>query len=327
MRIYLSSIGVPMKYSCVPTYTRLAGLDKTGVHTLVDDPRDADVIAFTEMHLSASGWSFSRVRASYDFKKYREKCYVVDERDLPWCGLPGLYTSMPRASFRTEVQEPWCYHAVQPPQGRLNGDAPTMADADLLFSFMGSPSHACRRPLQVLKHPRSIVENVDGFVFFQPGSVDFAARRQRFAETLLRSKFVLCPRGQGASSIRFYETLAAGRVPVVIADQWVRPFSLPYEDFCVFWPEGSTEGLIEELERRESEAAAMGALASKIYHEHFAEDVMFHSFGEALSRLDARKPWEHFRRFGYPNDLLVKHQARAARNKVRAGLGARRSRA
>ena len=32
---------------------------------------------------------------------------------------------------------------------------------------------------------------------------------------MFRSKFFLCPRGTGTSSIRLYETLSAGRVPVI----------------------------------------------------------------------------------------------------------------
>ena len=57
----------------------------------------------------------------------------------------------------------------------------------------------------------------------RPGSPDFEMRRERFRSVMGRSRFVLCPRGKGTSSIRLYEALAYGCVPVIISDDWVAP--------------------------------------------------------------------------------------------------------
>ena len=79
----------------------------------------------------------------------------------------------------------------------------------------------CVRRIYALRHRRCVVERVTNFTFWDSKAPVFEERRHRFREVLEASKFVLCPRGQGTSSIRLYETLASGRVPVIIADDWV----------------------------------------------------------------------------------------------------------
>lgn len=311
MKIHLASIGVPEQHSTIPRLERLALLDRRREHELVADPEQADAIVFTECHLSGSGWSFSRIRDADEFRRFRDRCYVMDERDQPWLGLPGLYTSMPKPVFRPEYQCAWGYYFVSEPQERLPADFDATSEPDLLFSFVGSMTHRCREPLLKLRHPRAVVEEVQGFLFYESSSVDYEARRRRFAEILLRSKFVLCPRGHGTSSIRFFETLGAGRVPVVISDDWVPPFDLPYEEFCLFWPEGSTDGLVEALERLEPQAATMGAAARAVFDEYFAPGVIFDTFASTVAALHERRPWETFRRFGYPDRYLVRRRAHA----------------
>ncbi len=50
---------------------------------------------------------------------------------------------------------------------------------------------------------------------------------------------MLCPRGKGNYSIRFYETLASGRIPVFINTDCVLPFEewIDWRQYCV-WVEG-----------------------------------------------------------------------------------------
>ncbi len=47
---------------------------------------------------------------------------------------------------------------------------------------------------------------------------DEQKRADNYTKTLARSRYSLCPRGIGPSSIRFWESLCAGAIPVVIAD-------------------------------------------------------------------------------------------------------------
>jgi hypothetical protein len=49
--------------------------------------------------------------------------------------------------------------------------------------------------------------------------------REQFVASILDNDYTLCARGAGNFSIRFYETLAAGRIPVLIDTHCVLPFA------------------------------------------------------------------------------------------------------
>ena len=82
----------------------------------------------------------------------------------------------------------------------------------------------------------------------QPGVVIEAATAARnasyqphgqYLRRMLRSTFCLAPRGDTASSRRVYESIAAGCIPVIIADDLALPFAtrLRYEDFTLRFKE------------------------------------------------------------------------------------------
>jgi hypothetical protein len=203
---------------------------------------------------------------------------VYNEFDRPWCALPGVYVSMPARHFVAEHQRPWGYFAPQPlPAPNEN--------PDLLFSFVASNTTACRRPLFALKHPHAIVEEVRGFQLWDPTSEKFDERRARFKAALARSRFVLCPRGNATSSVRLYETLAVGAVPVIIADDWVPPVGPEWETFSIRWREGRVDGLIEMLEARDAEWPSMSKRARRAYDDYFSPDVYFHHVAERCREL------------------------------------------
>jgi hypothetical protein len=62
---------------------------------------------------------------------------------------------------------------------------------------------------------------------------------EEYKDILERSRFSLCPRGSSPSSVRFWESLAAGSIPILISDDWVLPewdwsntiISIPEDEF------------------------------------------------------------------------------------------------
>lgn len=62
--------------------------------------------------------------------------------------------------------------------------------------------------------------------------------RREYIANILQSDFVLMPRGDANMATRFYETLALGRIPVVIDTEWVLPLQnvVDYRKFVVFVP-------------------------------------------------------------------------------------------
>ena len=112
---------------------------------------------------------------------------------------------------------------------------------------------------------------------FLPGGTVEAALRQRcdFVNNILSSDYVLCARGWANCSIRFWETLSLGRIPVLVDTDCV----LPYE-FAIDW---------EKYRVRVSEHdIAHAALRIREFHEALAPGEF-----EAL-QIACRKLWEEW---------------------------------
>lgn len=60
--------------------------------------------------------------------------------------------------------------------------------------------------------------------FYQFSSASQRGGVSAFQEALRRCPFSLCPRGAGLGSMRLYESLAWGRIPIVISDGYEMPF-------------------------------------------------------------------------------------------------------
>ena len=64
----------------------------------------------------------------------------------------------------------------------------------------------------------------------------FDRSRREYVENMFGSDYVLCARGQGNYSIRFYETLCSGRIPVFVNTDCVLPFEewIDWKQYCVW---------------------------------------------------------------------------------------------
>jgi hypothetical protein len=302
MNVYLAGAGVPAEYSAVPIYAkRLAGQRAPQRHRRVDDPVDADLVLFTDCHiLDSADWTLRAIRSAEVAKRFPHKVCVYNERDRPWCCLPGVYISMPAPGFVSQWQVAGAYFDVDLPAARVRLD-PATFEPDLLFSFVGATTHPCREDIFRLHATRSYVERTDGFLFHDPTSDRFEERRRRFAEVMLRSKFVLCPRGHATSSFRLYEALSAGRVPVILADAWVPPSGPSWNEISIRWPEARIAELPRHLEEREADAAAIGACAKDAYEQWFASDVVLTHQLNQLEGLMGTDGFAAFPRGGYKN--------------------------
>jgi hypothetical protein len=82
--------------------------------------------------------------------------------------------------------------------------------------------------------------------FFGGGSVSESLRpkaRQDYYENFITSDYGLAVRGFGNFSFRFYEIMAAGRIPVLIDTDCVLPYDFihDYREFCVIVPESEID--------------------------------------------------------------------------------------
>lgn len=66
-------------------------------------------------------------------------------------------------------------------------------------------------------------------------------RTLKYNEVLLNSRFSLCPSGSGPNSIRFWESLAVGSIPILLADTLELPINELWDDAIVRVPENKLE--------------------------------------------------------------------------------------
>jgi hypothetical protein len=88
------------------------------------------------------------------------------------------------------------------------------------------------------------------------------------------SKFILCPRGMCPSSVRLFETMKAGRVPVVISDEWVPPPEVPWREFAIVVRESDVAMIPSILAREEATFPERAAAARRAWERWFAKDVL-----------------------------------------------------
>ncbi len=286
--VYLAACAGPRGRSHpVKAWTEIAQTDVSGLYNITDDPKQADLILFVDLHLNRD-WRLTSLRSHELVREFRDKVLVYDERDHPWIAIPGLFCSMPARDFDLERQIACGYYGLT----RMNGqpDAEECSSPDLLFSFMGSCSHPCRREVLRLSHPRAHVEDTSGFVFYDcPDPKVYERQRNRYLLSMRRSKFILCPRGNGTGSFRLYETLASGRVPVIISDDWVPPAEVDWSALSLRVPESEIASIPSILEQAERCFPKMSAAAHATYRDRFAPEIIFHRFMQSCRELLSRR--------------------------------------
>jgi hypothetical protein len=264
----------------IESFLRLAVHGKR--HRLAANANDADAILFVENSRYHEDAFFSRLKRNHLVRKHRARCFMYNEHDRPWCLLPGLYCSMPRRWFDNARQRATRYIRLLNPVDTSPSDQP-----DILFSFLGNSQILLRRQLLKLKNPRAIIEDTSSFnAFFAKEQTNDHAR---YADVLRRSKFVLCPRGSGSSSIRLFETLRAGRVPIIISDQWVAPNGPDWSSCSLQIRERDIAGIAQIVSDLEPRWAEMSSAARQVWDGWFSEEVLFDRMGDALAAITKDK--------------------------------------
>lgn len=287
MNIFLSSCSGPNSESIYCSELgRIAGLCTTETVTLVSTPEEADLILIVdigEAHLNAD------LRRNRVWQKWPEKSFAYYEGpDLPRF-LHGLHSSA-RKSWSGSGRFQACAYPLF--QRRYPNPCPSPMDLatvprDLLFSFAGRASHRVRRRLFSLTFPPDevVIENTSAYNHFCEGEVNREEAHTRFWNLARRSKYGLCPRGAGTSSIRLFEMMEAGIAPVIIADDWLPPCGPKWEDFALFVPESNVGSLYKIVKAHETEYLHRGRLARQAWEQFFAPDRYWDFILESIRRI------------------------------------------
>lgn len=258
-----------------------AELDRFQIHSVIPDAEAADLIIFAESY--GAGQYFERLRRHPLVREYREKTFLFCSNPFVIPFLPGVYTGVEKRWSSSRVRSGFYLGRTR---NEFTTFDPPAHDLPYLFSFMGAiPNAPVRRRLATLTHPRSFFQNTSHeFDKILGGKMDRRERLdydRRYAELTKATKFVLCPRGLSVSSIRLFETMRMGRVPVILSDDWVPPSGPHWESFSILIKESEFARIPPLLEQREAESVTMGNLARKEWEEWFSDEVAFHRIVES----------------------------------------------
>lgn len=69
--------------------------------------------------------------------------------------------------------------------------------------------------------------------------------RNKFVENIIESDYTLCVRGLGNNSVRFFETLCCGRIPVFVNTDSTLPFDnlIDWKSLCVWVEEKDIDNI------------------------------------------------------------------------------------
>jgi hypothetical protein len=111
---------------------------------------------------------------------------------------------------------------------------------------------------------------------------------------LCKSKFALCPSGCGPNSIRIWEAMCHGSIPVILADTIVMPpcpKGTTWTDYCIFWKESEIDTLYDYLKRFDTaQMMKMSAACIELYNQYFSENtlhriVIEHSYAQEMGEV------------------------------------------
>ncbi len=96
------------------------------------------------------------------------------------------------------------------------------------------------------------------------------ALSESYWQLLSEAQFSLCPRGDNCRSVRFYESLAAGCIPVVLANGAELPLQnlLPWDDVLVRVPEADASDWQAHVAHWKERRTAAELAAQSVFNRH-----------------------------------------------------------
>lgn len=156
-----------------------------------------------------------------NFTVCQHDSYLALENYYKYLNITKVFTPL---RDKTERQIPGVEFFPIPFTCPFNFD--TTQNRDILFSFVGtSASHPIRERMKARINGENIIYREQYHVCTEMFFKDEVKKKEEleYQNILQRSKFSLCPRGSSCSSVRFWESIHAGSIPVLISDNWLLP--------------------------------------------------------------------------------------------------------
>jgi hypothetical protein len=295
MKIFLSScVGPATESVYCAELGRLAGLCRTEDLKLVSAPETADLILIVDIFEADL---YAGLRRNRVWHKWPEKSFAYCEGDCPPTFLHGLHSSASKALSSSRRFQGCAYpvHQVCYPNPRPSAAEIAATPKDLLFSFAGRASHRVRRQLFVHNFNGAdvLVQETSSYNHFDGRTENHrACARRAYWEMASRSKYVLCPRGAGTSTMRIFEMMEACIAPVIVADDWLPPLGPSWEEFALFVSESEISSVYAKVKAHEREFADRGRLARQAWEQYFSPENYWSFIVHSIRRIqqDQRYP-------------------------------------
>lgn len=259
-------------------------------YVLEENPQLADLIIFVEHHPGEDTYFFEVLRHPL-YKLYKNKCYLYHDNDNHITLLPTISPSICKSIFNKRTHH--SYHYLE--QISLNPyivySPNKSVEKKYLFSFMG----ACRtypevrdKILQLYQGDKNIYDTKNSNSW-ELNDEDKNVYFKNYAEILIQSKFILCPRGIGPSSYRQFESMKLGIAPVIISDEWIAIDGIDWDSCAIRIKEKDVSQIENILKSREGEYLELGINARKNYEKFMSFENQFHFLSEAAATLHATR--------------------------------------
>ena len=245
-------------------------------------PHEADVLLIQEA-FSYKDFRYIDVLLSDPLlSQHLAKVFTLNFDDCATGLLRGLYANIPRSRLQPGL------HAAVPYTDYFNEQVflptPGVTAPAYLATWRGNSSSNHLRPRLVaaLQHQADCkIELTNSWLNHSPDE------KKEYVQLLLNGKFSLCPVGLAHSSFRIYESMALGRCPVIIADDYAPPPGPDWAAFALFYPESELAGLHQFLQQHEATFAQRGQRAWQAWNAFFRAGILHDYYAAALMQLVA----------------------------------------
>jgi len=187
-----------------------------------------------------------------------------------YCGIPQSwegYTVFKQSCHKNSSCMPFFYIVM------FNHEPKPISDTKHFVGFHGCVnSHPCRSHITNGIDSRGYLRVTDK-IYWSYTEEEQKDMRASYLSLLEDTKFVLCPRGKGLNSIRFFETLRMGRIPVLISDDAKLPMDkfVNWDEIIVRVPENDVSSLMNYIDDWKQDHEIASAMARKLSMEYFSD--------------------------------------------------------
>jgi hypothetical protein len=245
-----------------------------------NDPNEADALIIQEKWSYKDFRYLKRIEDDPFISKYISKVFTLNSDDCATGIFRGLYICITKSKLDNKLHAsvPFLDYFNQTPFEKEF----LLPEPKYLASWRGNPMSNKVRPKMIKlfgSNSEFCIESTDTWLNHSNDE------KENYINLILNSKFSLCPGGWAPSSIRIFESMALGRCPVIIADEFSPPKGPAWHEFALFFPEKDIKNLPRFLHEHESSFKELGLKAKEAWHTFFDKEHIADYYANSLLQI------------------------------------------